>query len=281
MGLRAPDGSLTRTGCPPEEAVDGRIELREGIRQATEYPAFVSGVLISPDIRRDKDMARAALNHDLARTIRGLDTLQEDPERITEVVGFRWPPSARHSENEWRRVNELRYHPAGGTQRDAGHRTPYPAEGRDAVEVAELPLPVGSATFNIRRLDKLVAQHFHPERDADGRTALPQSSITKRPASVSAASSTSIRCRADALCPVLSGAQFFRYIHGYIFDPACRVAGYGRRVRLDKIASPLRSNGEEVGIFTKGIAARENFLCHLNRPFVGESDNIMEGCGSK
>ena len=114
-------------------------------------------------------------------------------------------------------MNELRYHPAGGTQRDAGHRTPHPAEGRDAVEVAELPLPVGSATFNIRRLDKMVAQHFHPERDADGRTALPQSSITKRSASVSAASSTSIRCRADALCPVLSGAQFFRYIHGYIY----------------------------------------------------------------
>ena len=92
-GLRAPDGSLTRTGCLLEDTVDGRIELREGIRQATEYPAFVSGVLISPDIRRDKDMARAALNHDLARTVRGLDTLQEDLERIAEVVGFRWPPA--------------------------------------------------------------------------------------------------------------------------------------------------------------------------------------------
>ena len=28
-GLRAPDGSLTRTSCPLEDTVDGRIELRE------------------------------------------------------------------------------------------------------------------------------------------------------------------------------------------------------------------------------------------------------------
>ena len=154
--------------------MDGRIELREGIRQATKYQTFVAGVLIFPDMRRNKDMARAAMNHDLAHTVWGLDTLREDLERIAKVAGFRRTPGARHSDNEWRRVNELQYCSAGKPQRDAGQRTPSFEERWAAVDVAGLPLPVGSATFNIRRLDKLVVQHFYLEQDADGRLVLPQ-----------------------------------------------------------------------------------------------------------
>ena len=154
--------------------MDGRIELREGIRQATQYQTFVAGVPIFPDTRRDKDMALTTLNHGLVHTAWGLDTLQEGLERIAEEVGFHRPPSAINSENEGRWVNELQYRPAGEPQRETGQRPPA-SEGRGAAaEVAQLPLPVRSAAFNIRHLDKVVMQHFHLERDADGRTVFPQ-----------------------------------------------------------------------------------------------------------
>ena len=125
-------------------------------------------------MRRDKDMARG-LAEPRPRAYRpGADTLQEGLERIAGVVGFRRPSSAIHPDNERRRLNELRYRPAGEPQRDAGQRTPHTAEGRAAVEVLELPLPVSSAAFNIRRLEKLVVQRFHLDRDSDGRTVFPK-----------------------------------------------------------------------------------------------------------
>ena len=81
--------------------MDGRIELREGIRQATDYWNFVAGVLIFPDMQRNEGMERAALNHEMVHIIWGLDALGEDLERIAGSVDFRRPPKARHSDNEW------------------------------------------------------------------------------------------------------------------------------------------------------------------------------------
>ena len=172
--LRNPDGSLTPTGSPLEETVDGRIELREGIRQATDYWNFIAGVLIFPDMQRDVVMERAALNHEMVHIIWGLDALREDLERVAGSADFRRPPKARHSDNEWQQVNELQYRPANGRERDAGQRTANPAEGEATNGEAEIPLSVGSATFHIQRLDKMVVQQFHLDRDAGGSPVVPE-----------------------------------------------------------------------------------------------------------
>lgn len=172
--LRNPDGNLTPTGSPLEETVDGRIELREGIRQATNYWNFIAGVLIFPDMQRDVVMERAALNHEMVHIIWGLDALREDLERIAGSADFRRPPKPRHSDNEWQQVNELQYRPDNGRERDTGQRAPNPAEGQAADGEADVPLAVGSATFNIQHLEKMVVQHFHLDQDAEGIPVVPE-----------------------------------------------------------------------------------------------------------
>ena len=122
-------------------------------------------MLIFPDMQRNEGMERAALNHELVHIIWGLGTLREDLERIAGSVDFRRPPKARHSDNEWQQVNELQYRPDNGRERDAGQRTANPAE---------IPLSVGSATFHIQHLEKMVVQHFHLDRDAGGSPVVPE-----------------------------------------------------------------------------------------------------------
>lgn len=171
--LRAPDGGLAPVPSPLDETVDGCIEVRQAIRQATGYTHFLAGVLVFPDMGPSRDMERAAEVEEHVYIVWGVDRLQEELERIAELVKFRRPPRAKHSENEARQVNGLRYRDGdGGTEARGGDLAP----GGDATpgEDGERQYVVGNATFNIQHLEKLVVQHFHLERDSEGKPVLPQ-----------------------------------------------------------------------------------------------------------
>ena len=102
----------------------------------------------------------------------GLDNLQQDLERIVREAGFRRPPKPRHSENEWREVNRLQFQ---GTQasRQETRQEQQTLGAEDGDLMPDGRLMVGSATFNIQRVDRLVVQHLRVEPGPGGNLTLP------------------------------------------------------------------------------------------------------------
>ena len=171
--LRRQDADWTQVPSPLEETVDGCIEMHDAIEEATGYFGFVGGVLVLPDMQRDERMESAARNHEHVYIVWGLDNLKVDLERIVREEGFRRPPKPRHSVNEWREVNRLQFQ---GTQasRQETRQEVQTLGAQDGDLMQDGWLKLGSATFNIQRVDRLVIQHFHVEPGPDGNLAFPQ-----------------------------------------------------------------------------------------------------------
>ena len=181
--LRTYEGEWEPRPSPVQETVDGRLEMHDAIEKATGYYNFIAGVLIFPDMERNRDMERLAWNRDSVSIVWGLDGLEDAVERIAERVGFRRPPKPAHSRNEQQQVHRLMW--KGGDDRpDDGH----PADDRAAQQLAvpgrepaavvargaERGLVIGHATFNIAHVEHLHLEPPPPEPDIDGRRWLPE-----------------------------------------------------------------------------------------------------------
>lgn len=161
------DGKWEPKPSPVLETVDGRLEMHDAIDRAVSFYGFVGGVLIFPDMGRDQDMERLACNTDDVGIVWGLDHLEQDLERIAEMVGFRRPPTPAHSRNEQEQVFALMWK---GPDRpdDDGPDDDRPGDGRAvpdqelAADVArkaqQQGLSIGHATFHIPHVE-----HLHVE----------------------------------------------------------------------------------------------------------------------
>ena len=159
--LERPDGRRDSVGSPLSATVDGCMEMRNGIRESTTYSTFVVGVLIFPDMARDADMERAALNHKHVHIIWGLDGLSQELRRIaTEEETITHPPEPGHSRNEWEALNRVQYRSLEGA-RERPRDGAAAGEGEAPVASGEMPLSLGSATINIQHVNTLVIQG-HP-----------------------------------------------------------------------------------------------------------------------
>ena len=147
--------------------------MRNAIWEATGVKNFVAGLLIFPDMPRNEHWERVALTHDHVYVICGLENIKADLESIAEEANFFYPPKPDHSENESRKANQLQYQGTGRQQEDGRRRETAPATPAMDGDGC-LPLTVGSATFHIQHLDKMVVQNFYLNRDADGNVVLPQ-----------------------------------------------------------------------------------------------------------
>ena len=174
--LLKPDGSWIEVASPLEETEEGCIEMHNAIEAASNYYGFVVGVLVFPDMERDEQMEWVARNHHHVHIVWGVETLQEDQERIAKHVGIERPPKPYHSEYECRRVFELQYR---GINYVNGRRDEERRE--DTALVPSVPAPdgdelppmaVGSATFHIQHVGKLVVQHINVGPDDYGRIQL-------------------------------------------------------------------------------------------------------------
>ncbi len=166
---RTPNGALEPIPSPLKELVDGCMEMRNGIREATGFRTFIAGLLFLPDMQPDEVIERVAWNHEHMHVIYGLDSLNDDLERIVVREDFDHPPKPGFSENESRRANELQYRgPAGPREGDrvAQDAAPGPATGPESARQLTLD---SAATINIHHVDTLVIQHGPQERDTDGR----------------------------------------------------------------------------------------------------------------
>ena len=171
--LRMPDGDRKWVPSPLQEVADGCIELRNGIRKATSFETFVAGVVIFTDMERHEEIEHMARERYHSSVIWGLSGLQQDLERIAEEVDFHRPPSSWVSEKEWRQVYELQYGEASG-RRDADRQAPEVEQRPETGGETERQVSLGSATFNIQHLDKLIVLYYPPERDEDGQPLLPE-----------------------------------------------------------------------------------------------------------
>ena len=171
--LRIPDGSLEPVQSPLEEAVDGCIEMRNAIWEAVRAKNFVAALLIFPDMPRNEHLERVALNRDRGHIIFGLDNLEEDLARTAKEAKFYYPPRPEHSENEWRRLNQLQYQ--GGEDPMGGGQQPRVTHEKKAMgHGLEEMLTAESITINIQHVERLEVRHYHLGRDADGNAVLPQ-----------------------------------------------------------------------------------------------------------
>ena len=159
--LRTPDGHLDRVQSPLEETADGCMEMRDGIREATDYKNFVAGLLIFTDMPRNEEMEHMARERYHVHIVWGLDSLMEDLERIAVKVEFRRPPKSRIAESEWRGLHELQFRGAGVPE----------ARRAAAVPETERQLPLGSATINIQHLDRLIVLRCNHDPDDLGLLA--------------------------------------------------------------------------------------------------------------
>ena len=166
---RGPDGVLEPIPSPLKELVDGCIEMRNGIIEATSYKNFIAGLLFLPDMQPDEAIERVAREHEHMHVIFGLGSLEEDLKRIVEMEGFVSPPEPRHSDNESSKVNELQIRGSSALRED-GREMPDGASGQANDLETERQLTLGSATININHVDTLVIQHGPPERDIEGQT---------------------------------------------------------------------------------------------------------------
>ena len=131
--LLKPDGSWIEVASPLEETEEGCNEMHNAIEAASNYYGFVVGVLVFPDMERDEQMEWVARNHHHVHIVWGVETLQEDQERIAKHVGIERPPKPYHSEYECRRVFELQYR---GINYVNGRRGPRAAGGYRAGTVS-------------------------------------------------------------------------------------------------------------------------------------------------
>ena len=163
--LVRPDGRRDSVGSPLSATVDGCMEMRNGIREATTYSTFVVGVLVFPDMQRNESMERAALSHKHVHIVWGVDNLSQDLRRIaTQEETITYPPEPEHSSNEWEKVNRIQYRPEGGLRAEAPA-----AEGAATESTGALPLGLESATITIQHVDTLIIQRcpLHPETEQD------------------------------------------------------------------------------------------------------------------
>ena len=171
--LLKPDGSWVQVQSPLEETEEGCIEMHNAIEDATGYYGFVVGVLVFPDMERNEQIEWAARNHHHVHIIWGLNNLREDLERIAQQVGIERPPRPYHSENECRRVFELQYRAPGGMP-GGDPQAPNAARDQEQDFIVDGQSQLGSATFHIQHVGKLVVQHIHAGTDDDGRIDLPK-----------------------------------------------------------------------------------------------------------
>lgn len=181
--LRNYDGEWEPKASPVLETVDGRLEMHDAINKAVSFYGFVAGVLIFPDMGRDQDMERLACDTDDVGIVWGLDHLEQDLERIAEMVGFRRPPTPAHSRNEQEQVFALMWkgpdrpdddgpdnddpgndRPGDGGPDDGGPDDDPPGDGRavpdeelaeDVARKAQQGLVIGHATFHIPHVEHL------------------------------------------------------------------------------------------------------------------------------
>ena len=99
--LATPDGTRIPVQSPLEEAADGCMELRDGIRMATTFGNFVAGVVIFTDMEPDDEIGHMARERYHVSVIWGLDSLQQDLERVADAV------QGAGLGDEGRRVGEL------------------------------------------------------------------------------------------------------------------------------------------------------------------------------
>ena len=160
------DGAQVQVASPLEEAADGCMELRDGIRKATTFGNFVAGVVVFTDMERNEEIEHMARERYHVSVIWGLDSLRQDLERIAGEVDFHRPPSSWVSEKEWRQVYELQHGEVRG-RRDAGRDVQDVEQRPAAGGETERRLTLDPATINIQRLDKLIVLPNPPERDRD------------------------------------------------------------------------------------------------------------------
>ena len=149
------------------------MEMRDGIRKATTFESFVAGLVIFTDMERNEEIEHMARERYHSSVIWGLNSLQQDLERTAEEVDFHRPPSSWVSEKEWRQVYELQYGEVNG-RRNAGRQVQDIEERPATGGETERQVTLGSATFNIQHLDKLIVLHYPPERDGEGQPLLPE-----------------------------------------------------------------------------------------------------------
>ena len=95
--LIRPDGRRESVGSPLSATADACMEMRNAIREATGYRNFVVGVLMFPDMQRNENMERTALNHKHVHIVWGLDNLSQDLGRIASEEIINYPPTPGHS----------------------------------------------------------------------------------------------------------------------------------------------------------------------------------------
>ena len=166
--LRMPDGRQERVQSPLEDTADGCMEMRGGIYEVTGFKNFVAEVLMFPDMQRDEEMERVAVESYNVHIIWGLDSLKNDLEGIAAAMELRRPPKSRISEGEWRGLHELAYRGDDGA-RDGGQPAPDAATAQET----ERQLTLGSATINIQHLDTLIVQQCPLHGDLEGQPPIP------------------------------------------------------------------------------------------------------------
>ena len=143
------DGDRKRATSPLEEASDGCIELRNGIRKATTFETYVAGVVIFTDMERNEEIEHMA--RERYHVVRHLGA-ERACSRTWSASPRRWdfhrPPSSWVSEKEWRRVYELQYGEASG-RRNADRQAPEVEQRPETGGETERQVTLGSATFNI------------------------------------------------------------------------------------------------------------------------------------
>ena len=105
--LRTPDGTWLSKPSPLAETIDGRIEMHDAIQKAANFYNFIGGLLILPDMPRDRELERLALNRDGVHISWDPERLHEDLARMAKQVGFKRPPTRAHAQNETQKILEL------------------------------------------------------------------------------------------------------------------------------------------------------------------------------
>ena len=167
--LLAHDGTSVQVPSPLEEAADGCMELRDGIRKATTFGNFVVGVVLFTDMERREEIEHMARERYHVSVIWGLNSLEQDLQRIADEVDFHRPPSSWVAEKEWRLVYQLQSGEVQGVRhlKDVNQRPPAGGETKRQLDLDSTPI-------NIHRVDKLIVLYYPPERDGDGQLLLPE-----------------------------------------------------------------------------------------------------------
>ena len=171
--LRTPDGTWLSKPSPLAETVDGRIEMHDAIQKAANFYNFIGGLLILPDMPRDRELERLALNRDGVHISWDPERLHEDLARMAKQVGFKRPPTRAHAQNETQKILELQ-RKYQRQQPEIERRLVVPSQGVEVDSLLDQQPLIGNATFNIQHLERLTVQHIYVDRDANGTLRLPE-----------------------------------------------------------------------------------------------------------